>query len=268
MYDSRPRSNDCVRNMFHMSLNRLEDSGWYWGQLTRHDAVMLLKSAEVGTFLLRDSTDARYLFSLSVRLESNIMNIRVLFSNGKFMFECCETEPWETPKFDCVLKLISYYVTVSKRDDNRAVCARSDLGDDLLKLEKPLYRKVPTLQHLCRRVINMTLSADEQFNLHLAPRLETFMRKYPFTIWSGDLGSQNFILLCHESKSNFQAQKLLLGFFAEAGKPPAVTACRELSRLPIIKRSRINYLCWVNSRELNPNRCQIYSSYMLLRSLL
>lgn len=169
--------------MFYMSLNRLEHSGWYWGQLSRNDAVLLLKSADVGTFLLRDSSDSRYLYALSVRLENRILNIRVSFSKGKFMFECYATEPWETPRFDCVVKLITYYVGVSKRKDDRAVCARSDLGENsLLTLEKPLFRKVPTLQHFARRVINRTVTAEKQLELNLRGPIESFMREYPFGI--------------------------------------------------------------------------------------
>lgn len=181
-YYSRIRSHECIRNMFLVSLDRLEDSGWYWGKMTTNEAVTLLKSTDVGTFLLRDSSDSRYFFSLSVRLPSSITNIRVLFTQGKFMFECFGTEHWETPKFDCVVKLICYYAAVSKSQDNRAVCARSDLGDSLLTLEKPLFRKVPTLQHLARRVLNKTLTTEQQSDLRLGKSVETFMRKYPFSI--------------------------------------------------------------------------------------
>jgi hypothetical protein len=163
-------------------MDRLENTGWYWGRISKSDATSALEQADAGTFLLRDSTDSRYYFSLSVRLQTNILNIRVLFSYGKFMFDCFETRLNDIPKFDCVVKLICYYVTVSQKQDKRRVLARSEVGDSEIKLEKPLLNKVPTLQHLCRRVVNRTLTKEEQSQLLLPNTVEKFMREYPYSI--------------------------------------------------------------------------------------
>ena len=166
-----------------MSMDRLENSGWYWGRISKTEATSVLEPADVGSFLLRDSSDSRYYFSLSVRLRAHILNIRVLFSYGKFMFDCFETRPGEAPKFDCVVKLVSYYVAVSQQEDRRKVLAKSDVaGVTEVKLERPLFRKVPTLQHLCRRVVNRNLSKEEQSQLPLPHIVESFMRKYPYSI--------------------------------------------------------------------------------------
>ena len=143
----------------------------------------MLEQADVGTFLLRDSSDSRYYFSLSVRLETNILNIRVLFSYGKFMFDCFGTTVNQIPKFDCVIKLICYYVAVGEnKRDKRRVLARSEDGDNEIKLQKALLNKVPTLQHLCRRQVNRTLTKEQQSQLTLPNRVEKFMREYPYSI--------------------------------------------------------------------------------------
>ena len=147
------------------------------------EAMSVLEQADVGTFLLRDSSDSRYYFSLSVRLQSNILNIRVLFSQGKFMFDCFETKMNEVPKFDCVVKLIGYYVSITQdKRGKRKVMAKSDGGESEIRLKKPLFNKVPTLQHLCRRLVNRTFTKEEQSQLSLPNPLEKYMRNYPYSI--------------------------------------------------------------------------------------
>ena len=183
VYYSRLPSHECISNLFQVSMDRLENSGWYWGRISKSEATSALQQSDVGTFLLRDSSDSRYYFSLSVRLQTSILNIRVLFSYGKFMFDCFETTLNEIPKFDCVVKLISYYVAVSQnKEDRRKVLARSEEGDSEIKLQKPLFKKVPSLQHLCRRVVNRTVTKEEQSQLPLPNTVGKFMRDYPYSL--------------------------------------------------------------------------------------
>ena len=183
MYYSRLQSHECISTLFRVSTERLENSGWYWGRIDMSEATSVLENADVGTFLLRDSSDSRYYYSLSVRLQSNILNIRVLFSNGKFMFDCFETNLNEIPKFDCVVKLIGYYVSITQdKRDKRKVLARSDVGESEIRLEKPLFNKVPTLQHLCRRLVNKTFTKEEQSQFLLPNPVEKYMRDYPYSI--------------------------------------------------------------------------------------
>ena len=182
-YYSRIPSHECISNLFQVSMDRLENSGWYWGRISKTEATSALEQSDAGTFLLRDSSDSRYYFSLSVKLPTNILNIRVLFSYGKFMFDCFQTRVNEIPKFDCVVKLICYYVAVSQnKDDKRKVLARSELGESEMKLEKPLFKKVPTLQHLCRRVLNRTMTKEKQSQLPLPNPVGKFMRDYPYSL--------------------------------------------------------------------------------------
>ncbi|CAB1344986.1 unnamed protein product [Coregonus sp. 'balchen'] len=52
---------------FTASLRELEKCGWYWGPMNWEDAEMKLKGKPDGAFLVRDSSDPRYILSLSFR---------------------------------------------------------------------------------------------------------------------------------------------------------------------------------------------------------
>ncbi|CAJ0951709.1 unnamed protein product [Ranitomeya imitator] len=52
---------------FAASLRELEKCGWYWGPMNWEDAEMKLKAKPDGSFLVRDSSDPRYILSLSFR---------------------------------------------------------------------------------------------------------------------------------------------------------------------------------------------------------
>ncbi|KAL0181445.1 hypothetical protein M9458_023851, partial [Cirrhinus mrigala] len=41
--------------------------GWYWGPMNWEDAEMKLRGKPDGSFLVRDSSDPRYILSLSFR---------------------------------------------------------------------------------------------------------------------------------------------------------------------------------------------------------
>ncbi|XP_046864460.1 suppressor of cytokine signaling 2-like [Xenia sp. Carnegie-2017] len=182
-YYSRLQSHDCISNLFRVSLARVEDSCWYWGTISNKEASFVLRNSEEGTFLLRDSSDSRYYFSLSVKVHETILNIRVLYSNGKFMFDCFKTRLNDIPKFDCVIKLISYYVAVSQTEDGRRILTKSaEHGETEIRLQKPRFSKVPSLEHLCRRVVNRSWNKDEQCSLALTRGIDKYIRQYPYSI--------------------------------------------------------------------------------------
>lgn len=55
---------------FWLDLQELDAVGWYWGPLSRRSAETKLDGKPEGTFLVRDSSDRRHLFALSVRTGS------------------------------------------------------------------------------------------------------------------------------------------------------------------------------------------------------
>uniref|UniRef100_A0A8C6UBV9 Suppressor of cytokine signaling 6a n=1 Tax=Neogobius melanostomus TaxID=47308 RepID=A0A8C6UBV9_9GOBI len=61
-------------------------SGWYWGPITRWEAEEKLVNLADGSFLVRDSSDDRYLLSLSFRSQGKTLHTRIEHSNGRFSF--------------------------------------------------------------------------------------------------------------------------------------------------------------------------------------
>jgi len=56
--------------------------GWYWGAIGWEEAEKQLASKSDGSFLLRDSSDDRYLFSLSFRALDTTHHTRIEHYKG------------------------------------------------------------------------------------------------------------------------------------------------------------------------------------------
>jgi hypothetical protein len=161
------------------ALSVLRESGWYWGNISSDKAKELLKSSSPGTFLVRDSSDRRYLFSMSVMTRSGPTSIRLIFSRGCFRVET--STGLISPRSPCVVSLVLRMSHLSRNsngiqeeEDSRPIVPkpfRSNL------LEKPLYSKVPSLKHFSRLVIN-------RYNLRnfTQQRDTEYIRAYPYPI--------------------------------------------------------------------------------------
>jgi hypothetical protein len=56
--------------------------GWYWGPLSWEEAEAKLEGLQDGAFLLRDSSDDRYLLSLSFRSQGSTHHTRIEHNRG------------------------------------------------------------------------------------------------------------------------------------------------------------------------------------------
>ena len=78
-------------------LKQLKMCGWYWGDFSSFEAKEVLKNAKDGSFILRDSSDACHLFTLSLKARELVVSVRVVFSRGQFKLDSYRQE--DTPAF-------------------------------------------------------------------------------------------------------------------------------------------------------------------------
>lgn len=182
------------------SVRLLRESGWYHEGLTWQQSQELLKDSEPGTFLIRDSADQRFLYSLSVQTEQGPTSVRLHYVDGKFRLD---SEPYLAqmmPVFNTVIDLIVHYVRCSAA----AACAIASGGGQVwvdskgcmfsrILLRKPLYRadRVPKLKHLARLVVHKALEASAVPKIPLLPpphkqlelpvSLTDYLAEYPYS---------------------------------------------------------------------------------------
>ncbi|GAB6020596.1 hypothetical protein CHUAL_003275 [Chamberlinius hualienensis] len=172
----------CLRNC----VLRLENSGFYYGQLSWQEASKLLKSTQVGTYLVRNSSDPAYLFALSVQTECGPTSIRIHYANGLFKLDAEDIIQGDMPRFNCVVKLIDYYARYNNGDESTSGCRLvwldgSGRRDRVVVIKKPLYNQVRSLQHLCRISVNKNQTL-QRIQGHVLPKtLQTFVTEYPYT---------------------------------------------------------------------------------------
>ena len=156
-------------------LRRLKMCGWYWGDLSSQQANDILKNAQDGSFILRDSTDACHLFTLSLKANSLVISVRVAFSRGQFKLDSCHQE--DCPSFDSVVDLIDYYLD----DDptHEFYVTVPDIGEFPVTLKHPIWKEVPTLQHLCRKsIVNCCKVTGKLHQLPLPPHLIRYLLEF------------------------------------------------------------------------------------------
>ncbi|XP_043923080.1 suppressor of cytokine signaling 6 isoform X2 [Protopterus annectens] len=86
VYDSVQSSGPMVVTSLTEELKKLAKQGWYWGPITRWEAEEKLANVLDGSFLVRDSSDDRYLLSLSFRSQGKTLHTRIEHSNVCSLF--------------------------------------------------------------------------------------------------------------------------------------------------------------------------------------
>lgn len=190
--DPRPeadlkRLTDIVRAL------RLSD--WYYEGISYQQSQELLKDKTIGTFLVRESSDPNYLFSLSVQTERGPTSVRLHYVSGYFRLDAQSHIQSTMPLFPSVIELIEYYVAQCK-----AMCGAQVWVDAKGKvyssifLDKPLRRAetAPSLKHLSRMAVHKAIQKSGRPKLPLLPPAYTqlelpksvtnYLAEYPYSI--------------------------------------------------------------------------------------
>lgn len=117
-------------------LLQITNCNYYWGVMDRFEAEKVLENRTEGTFLLRDSAQEEFLFSVSFRRYSRSLHARIEQWDHKFSFDSHDSSVFASKS---VCGLIEHYKDPS--------CCM--FFEPMLTI--PLPRMKPfSLQHLCR----------------------------------------------------------------------------------------------------------------------
>ena len=176
---------------------QLAECGWYHGRLSWQQSRALLAAAEEGTFLVRDSQDPRFLYSLSLARapeDDGPTSIRILFARGKFSLDADDRIRQLMPQFESVAALVSYYASLPPQQRSAtAASSWSPWGcpSSRLLIRRPLYAAPPRLAHCARLAINRRLQAasklsapltSEAVPLQLPPKLLEYLHNYSLSL--------------------------------------------------------------------------------------
>ncbi|TRY91580.1 hypothetical protein DNTS_014480 [Danionella cerebrum] len=176
VYDSFQNSGPMVVTSLTEELKKLAKQGWYWGPITRWEAEEKLISLPNGSFLVRDSSDDRYLLSLSFRSQGKTLHTRIEHSNGRFSF-------YEQPDVEGHASIVELIEISIKDSESGAFCySRSRLPGSAthpVRLTKPVSRfmQVRSLQYLCRFVIRQYTRIDLIQKLPLPNKMKDYLQE-------------------------------------------------------------------------------------------
>ncbi|KAL0106438.1 hypothetical protein PUN28_016271 [Cardiocondyla obscurior] len=169
-------------------VNRLRDikrllqiCGWYHEGISWQQSENLLKDASIGRWLMRDSSDSRYTFAISVKTSRGPASIRVHYFLEQFRLDAAPKLALAMPFFDCPIKMLEYYIEYSKRMDEHRREVWVDFSGQLysqIYLTKPLVKEVRSLSHLARLAVNRSKLPIE----HLPLLIKNYIKEYPYTL--------------------------------------------------------------------------------------
>ncbi|XP_074498489.1 suppressor of cytokine signaling 9 [Sebastes fasciatus] len=138
----------------------------YWGVMDRYEAETLLEGRPEGTFLLRDSAQEDYLFSVSFRRYGRSLHARIEQWNHNFSFDVHDPSVFHAPT---VTGLLEHY-----KDPNSCMFFEPLLSN-------PIHRTQPfTLQHVCRAVISSCTTYDGINMLPIPNTLKKHLKEYHY----------------------------------------------------------------------------------------
>ncbi|KAL1518002.1 hypothetical protein ABEB36_001692 [Hypothenemus hampei] len=143
---------------FATSIQRVKDYGWYWGPLSSEAAEKILSNEPDGSFIVRDSSDDHYIFSLTFKLNNSVRHVRIEHFQGNFSFGSCTKFKSQT-----IVEFIENAVEHSRSGRYLFFLHRRPvIGPVRVQLLHPIsrFKQVQSLQHMCRFVIHKNVRRD------------------------------------------------------------------------------------------------------------
>lgn len=147
-------------------LLQITNCSFYWGKMDRYEAEKLLENKPEGTFLLRDSAQEEYLFSVSFRKYGRSLHARIEQWNHLFSFDSRDPGVYASKT---VCGLIEHYKDPS--------CCM--FFEPMLTI--PLHRNFTfSLQHTSRAAVCSQLTYDDVNQLKLPKLLKAYLKEYHY----------------------------------------------------------------------------------------
>lgn len=138
----------------------------YWGVMDRYEAETLLEGKPEGTFLLRDSAQEDYLFSVSFRRYGRSLHARIEQWNHNFSFDVHDPSVFHA---STITGLLEHY-----KDPNSCMFFEPLLSN-------PIHRTRPfSLQHISRAVISSRTTYDGIGALPIPNALKEHLKEYHY----------------------------------------------------------------------------------------
>jgi len=169
-----PRADTEPDNIdFAASIEKVKDHGWYWGPLSGEAAERILSGEPDGSFVVRDSSDHHYIFSLTFKLNGFVRHVRIEHDQGNFSFGS-----FTKFKSNTIVDFIENAVEHSRSGRYLFFLHRRPvLGPMRVQLLHPVsrFKRVQSLQHLCRYIIVKHVRKDHLDQLPVPSRIKNYL---------------------------------------------------------------------------------------------
>jgi suppressor of cytokine signaling 7 len=143
---------------FVSSIEKVKDYGWYWGPISGEAAEKILSNEPDGSFIVRDSSDDHYIFSLTFKLNGCIRHVRIEHDQGNFSLGSCTKFKSHT-----IVDFIEKAVEHSRSGRYLFFLHRRPVLRPMrVQLLHPVsrFKQVQSLRHMCRFVILKLVRRD------------------------------------------------------------------------------------------------------------
>ncbi|KAF6022015.1 SOCS2 [Bugula neritina] len=145
-------------NAINSTSYKLQQCGWYYADMTREKAKEILHDKPIGSFILRQSSEAIRNYTISVKTQYGaVVSIRIMstYKSGRITFhlDCSRKITDRMLEEGCVVDLVQQLITtrtlnVYRFSDNKGHRNIS------LQLKKPVSLSPVSLKHLCRTQVH------------------------------------------------------------------------------------------------------------------